>query len=145
VDVGGVPGITISRGKTIIRPDGLFPAPPPRRDKTDEKEGHAVGSSKSFGVVYANDPARKAFETGAKFPVGSVIVREMFFDLEDQGPQVLAVMVKHAAGFNRAGGDWEFLLVKGNASEIIERQKKGSCLGCHASQREKDFVYPVEK
>ena len=58
-------------------------------------------------------------------------------------PELLAVMTKRAPGFNPQAGDWGFLLVNGDASKVIERQKKGSCLDCHASQRERDFVYPL--
>lgn len=52
-------------------------------------------------------------------------------------------MVKREPGFNSAGGDWEFLLVDGTAAKVLERQKKGSCLDCHAKQRERDFVHPL--
>lgn len=54
-------------------------------------------------------------------------------------------MLKRVLGFNPKGGDWEFLLVDGEASKVIERQKKGSCLECHVTQRERDFVYPLAK
>lgn len=54
-------------------------------------------------------------------------------------------MLKRAPGFNPKGGDWEFLLVDGEASKVIERQKKGSCLECHVTQRERDFAYPLAK
>jgi len=139
VDVGGIPNITISRGRTVIRPNGQFPAPPRKRPAGN---GHTA-SEKSFGVVYANDLARAAFATGARFPVGSVIVRERLLNPSDATPQLLAVMIKRAPGFHPKGGDWEFLLVNGSASEVIDRQKKGSCLDCHASQRGKDFVFPI--
>ena len=99
----------------------------------------------SYGVVYANGPARAPFERPepTTFPVGSVIVREKLTNPGDETPDLLAVMVKRAPGFNPRAGDWEFLLVDGSASKVIERQKKGSCLDCHASQRERDFVYPL--
>jgi cytochrome P460 len=100
-------------------------------------------SMRSFGVVYVNDLARAAFGTGAKFPTGSIIVRERLLEPSDLTPQALAVMIKRAPGFHPKGGDWEFLLVNGAVSEVVERQKKGSCLECHASQRKQDFVFPI--
>jgi hypothetical protein len=81
----------------------------------------------------------------AKFPAGSIIVREKLSKEGDDRPELLAVMIKRAAGFNPAGGDWEFLTVDGQVSKIRERQKKGSCLDCHSSQRDADFVFPLPR
>ncbi|HEX6182494.1 MAG TPA: cytochrome P460 family protein, partial [Pyrinomonadaceae bacterium] len=94
--------------------------------------------------VYANELARAAFAGDLKFPTGSIIVREKLSKPDDATPQLLAVMVKRAAGFNPKGGDWEFLTVDGALTKVTERQKQGSCLDCHASQRERDFVFPVK-
>jgi hypothetical protein len=52
-------------------------------------------------------------------------------------------MIKRARGFNSAANDWEFLAVDGALTKIQERQKKGSCLNCHVSQKARDFVYPA--
>lgn len=82
-------------------------------------------------------------KTHAKFPAGSIIVREKLSAPDDARPALLAVMLKRAPGFNPAGGDWEFLTVDGAVTKIQERQKHGSCLRCHASQRDADFVFPV--
>jgi hypothetical protein len=107
--------------------------------ETDNSKGH------TYGVVYANEPARKAMGGKTKFPPGSVIVREKLSKPDDAAPQLLAVMFKRAPGFNPKGGDWEFLTVDGGLTKITKRQKKGSCLDCHASQRDRDFVFPVGK
>jgi hypothetical protein len=112
---------------------------PPKSVATHE------GGGQSFGVVYANRHARAAIESmePSTFPAGSIIVREKLARADDERPELLAVMVKRPPGFNPKGGDWEFLLVDGAGSKVIERQKRGSCLDCHASQRERDFVFPV--
>jgi hypothetical protein len=136
-----VPTVRMSQGQTRIR----LAEPPSRRtpSESDEKgDGHAKGAS-TYGVVYANDLARAAFTGDGKFPAGSIIVREKLSKPDDAAPQLIAVMVKRAPGFNPAGGDWEFLTVDGALTKVAERQKKGSCLDCHASQRERDFVFPV--
>lgn len=143
-----VPRVKTSRGTTTIYNEGELvprsgrPAPaPPKREATH------VFFGVTYGVVYANERARAAIDAlgPTTFPVGSVIVREKLNSPSDGRPDLLAVMVKRAPGFNPKAGDWEFLLVDGTASKVIERQKKGSCLDCHASQRERDFVYPVGK
>ena len=102
------------------------------------------GDAGSFGVVYVNDAAREAMQSkrAAKFPIGSIIVREKLSKADDAKPQLLAVMIKRASGFNTHADDWEFLTVDGALTKVRERQKTGSCLKCHASQRDEDFVFP---
>jgi len=99
----------------------------------------------SFGVVYANDLAREALSTQGrtKFPTGSVIVREKLARAEATEPELVAVMIKRAAGFNPRGGDWEFLTADGMLTKVSERQKTGSCLKCHSTQADRDFVFPL--
>jgi hypothetical protein len=134
-----------SRGRTLILNEGEIvprngrPAPAP------EKEPATHTGAQSFGVVYANAAARRSIESlePQTFPAGSIIVREKLTSADSEQPELLAVMIKRAPGFNPKASDWEFLLVDGAASKVLERQKKGSCLDCHSSQRERDFVYPM--
>lgn len=95
-------------------------------------------------MVYVNGLGREAMEAAdsMKFPQGSVIVREKLTKADDAQPQLLTVMIKRARGFNSKANDWEFLTVDGAMTKILERQKQGSCLDCHKSQKERDFVYP---
>ena len=104
----------------------------------DTSEGH------TYGVVYANDPARAALDGRTKFPAGSILVRETLSTPDAATPLRLVIMFKRAPGFNPKGGDWEFLTVDPSLAKFTGRQKKGSCLDCHASQRERDFVFPVK-
>lgn len=96
-------------------------------------------------MVWVNGTGSEAMaaEEPAKFPVGSVIVREKFKLKSDAQPELLAVMIKREAGFNPKGGDWEYLLVDSGLTKIRDRQKKGSCSGCHANRKDRDFVFPV--
>lgn len=123
-----MPGAIVSSGNR--------PAPAP-------KDSIHENSWNSFGVVYVNNLARYAIraEAPVQFPRGSIIVREKLGKADDAQPQLLTVMIKRARGFNPKGNDWEFLAVDGDMTKILERQKKGSCLDCHASQRQRDFVY----
>jgi hypothetical protein len=142
--VGDAPFVENSRGTTrIVLRDGVVYADPPEPER-GPKGAHS-NALPSFGVVYANDLAREALASDGrmKFPAGSVIVREKLWKQDDPQPSLLSVMIKRAPGFNRKAGDWEFLMVDGALTEVRERQKKGSCLDCHASQRERDFVYPL--
>ncbi len=119
---------------------GSRPAPAPKKNEATHD-----GGGSSFGVVYVNGLARKAMraEPAMQFPRGSVIVREKLARIDDAQPQLLTVMIKRAPGFNPRANDWEFLAVDGAMTKILERQKKGSCLECHTSQRQRDFVYPA--
>lgn len=101
----------------------------------------------TYGFVYANRAARAAWKANPdapKFPAGSVIVRETLQQPEGGEPMLLVAMVKRARGFNPKGGDWEFLDIEPKLTRINGRQKKGSCLDCHVSQRERDFVFPAQ-
>ena len=137
-----MPQIRSSQGTTKIYLEGVgaprTPADPPRKSK-DPHEGV------SFGVIYANDAALDALasEGRAKFPYGSIIVREKLSREDAAQPDLVAVMIKRALGFNPTGGDWEFLTIDGALTKVRERQKRGSCLECHSSQSERDFVFPA--
>ena len=126
-----------SAGTTSITLEGLGA---PRSDGGKKRDNH----DSTFGVVYANDLAREALSNDGrtKFPVGSIIVREKLARADATQPELVAVMIKRAPGFNPAGGDWEFITADGTLTKVRERQKKGSCLNCHSSQADRDFVSP---
>lgn len=117
----------------------------PSNKGNEDKKSHEAGD-KSFGVVYVNSIARETMsaEPPSEFPRGSIIVREKLAATDNTKPQLLAVMIKRARGFNAAANDWEFLVVDGAMTKIRMRQKKGSCLNCHVSQKARDFVYPEQ-
>ena len=77
----------------------------------------------------------------AKFPAGSVIVREKLASPTATKPDLLAVMIKREKGFNRKAGDWEYLVVSGDGKKIEQREKKGECQRCHVEQAKSDFVF----
>jgi Cytochrome P460 len=136
----GVPLISSSQGKTTIDFGGLGASR--SGGGGDDKKHDTHGPT--FGVVYANDLAREALSNDGrtKFPVGSIIVREKLASADATQPELVAVMIKRASGFNTSGGDWEFVTADGRLAKVRERQKKGSCLDCHSSQADRDFVFP---
>lgn len=114
----------------------------PKLPKRPSKISHK-DTATSYGIIYVNEIARYAL-LGLKttqFPVNSVIVREKLAISGNGLPLMLAVMVKRERGFNPKAGDWEFLLLKGDASAVTHREKTGECRSCHASQKESDFVF----
>ena len=133
-----MPLVTTSQGNTKVNLDDS--GAPRSGGGVEKRDNH----DSTFGVVYANAPAREALakEGFAKFPVGSVIVREKLARADATQPELVAVMIKRAPGFNPPGGDWEFLTADGKLTKVRDRQKKGSCLDCHSSQADRDFVFP---
>jgi predicted RNA-binding protein with PUA domain len=110
----------------------------PRKNEATHENG-----GKSFGVVYVNSLAREFVSAGPsfQFPPGAIIVREKLAKADDARPQLLTVMIKRVRGFNPKANDWEFLMLDGATNKILERQKEGSCLDCHESQKQRDYVY----
>ena len=90
-----------------------------------------------------NEPARLATLANEHpvYPVGAVIVREKLLTATSTTPEVLAAMIKRDKGFNPAANDWEFLVLNSDATKVQKREKTGSCQQCHASERDKDFVF----
>lgn len=125
-------------------PGSVYRTGPTATRRRKPKESH-VDDAASFGVVYVNDVARATMANAqpGQFPTGSIIVREKLARADDAQPQLVAVMIKRAPGFNPKAGDWEFLSVNGALTKIQERQKQGSCFDCHVTQRERDFVFPT--
>jgi len=136
---------TTSISKTYSIQDGkvYLGSPPPRESKA---VGPKHGDS-SFGVVWVNDIGRSAMASAqpATFPAGSIIVREKLAKADDTQPELLAVMIKQSAGFSRATNDWEYLVIDGAMKKVRERHTKGACHDCHTQQKDRDFVFPVQK
>jgi hypothetical protein len=104
---------------------------------------HASGSL--LGAIYVNELAAQVIAAGksVRFPVGSIIVREKLVKADEKEPELVVVMIKRELGYNPAGGDWLFLTADGELAKVRERQKEGSCLACHESERDNDFVFPL--
>ena len=121
---------------------GVFSESRPTSTPKKNKKTHEDGGN-SFGVVYVNSLAREFVSAApyVQFPLGAIIVREKLAKADDARPQLLTVMIKRVRGFNPKANDWEFLMLEGATNKILERQKEGSCLDCHASQKQRDFVY----
>lgn len=109
--------------------------------QSDAQEDHQ--SVFTFGLVYVNDLARRVIleEKRPSFPVGSIIVREKLISQSDAKPQMLSVMIKREKGFDRAAGDWEFIVADSLEGKIQLRAKLINCLTCHGKQQDSDFVF----
>jgi Cytochrome P460 len=95
-----------------------------------------------FISVYVNGAGQRAMMTALApvFPQGSMIVKEKLSGRDSPEPELLTAMLKREKGYNPESGDWEYLVLDGSASKIVERGRLASCSGCHAAYSRTDFV-----
>ena len=111
-----------------------------------EMENELVGSEHGWSRHvwdYVNDVGVATIrEEGPRtFPVGTIIVKEKFFELEDDEAGALGIMIKHGPGFNPQGGDWEFLYWERASGLQHDTEYDNTCQKCHAAVSDSDFVF----
>lgn len=96
----------------------------------------------AWASVYVNAQGTSAMmtESHPAFPVGSMIVKEKLYDPKAKDPEVLTVMIKRKQGYNPPSRDWEYLVLDGPATKIMERGKLARCNECHQDYPDTDFV-----
>jgi hypothetical protein len=114
-----------------------------RSDSSELLRSFSADSHKfSFGVVYANDPAKAELgKQNPNFAVGSIIVREKNALALSATPETVIAMVKRESGFSRETGDWEFFVFGGADLKMQKRETKGDCAACHSRAASTDFVF----
>ena len=92
--------------------------------------------------VFVNPVGREQMMTRQepKFPVGSMIIKEKLGKPDSTTPELLTGMIKREPGYDPNNGDWEYLVLNGSASTIVERGKLTRCSSCHSSYKRTDFV-----
>ncbi len=109
-----------------------------------ELEGtHKVAQQWKTFTVFVNDLGKDRLlgVTKGEFPVGSILVKEKHDQNDALSSELLTVMVKHEKGFAPEVGDWEFLVLEGMAKAIVERGQMKTCVDCHATVKQNDYVY----
>ncbi len=92
--------------------------------------------------VYINAIGRDEMLTkkNPKFPVGTVVVKEKLSSPDSLSPELLTVMIKRKKGFNPEVGDWEFMTLNGQATEVTAKGKLESCQSCHLDYKQNDYI-----
>ncbi len=92
--------------------------------------------------VYVNSLGKTEMTTKKrpKFPKGTVIVKEKLTTAESISPELLTVMIKREKGFNPKDGNWEYMTVNGEATEVTAKGKLENCMACHAAEKSTDYV-----
>lgn len=132
--------------------DFLCAAPTQQMLAEDAKNPHLH----NFMQCYVNPTGTEAMlhQKHPIFPVGSVIVKEKLPFVASGGqqtpqadfahPALLTAMVKHAAGYDPAHGDWEFVVMDGNGKHVQARGHLANCQSCHAEKKRNDYVFRDE-
>jgi hypothetical protein len=117
--------------------------------------------------VYVTPASEELIRMGkGTYPVGTLIVKEKIPNTltllgrpenehraieiktgKDRLPELFTVMLKREAGYNKECGDWEFMVVSGDAQQILARGKLDSCIECHQQYKHTDYVtrlYPAK-
>ena len=98
-------------------------------------------------LIFMNDLAAVAFRTkAAQFPVGAVVVKQKTVHgyLDKDGKRVVGDngvggKVKRSPGFDPKHGDWEYFYFEN--LKKIESGPITSCIQCHDSAKNKDYVF----
>ena len=94
-----------------------------------------------YAHVFVSTNGATAMRTNsAVFPVGSIIIKEKFSDLEGKKTELFTGMVKRENGYNSKCGDWEFFTLSADAVKVTSRGKLQSCIDCHVEYKESDYV-----
>ncbi len=105
---------------------------------------HRIRATATLLLVYINEIGRDEMVTehDPQFPVGSIIVKEKWFNPNsDAQPELMTVMRKRESGFNPECGDWEFATFEGDGLTQTSQGRHASCMKCHTRKPESDFVF----
>ncbi len=98
---------------------------------------------------YANETAR-AYGSGKRLPVGSVIAKDSFSVTETGGILLgpLFLMEKMPKGFSYVSGDWKYSLIQPDGTIFgetngIDSERVQYCISCHLAVEAQDHLYFV--
>ena len=74
------------------------------------------------------------------FPQGTIIVKQKLSTTDSTSPELLTVMIKREKGFNPENGDWEYMTVNGQVTEVTAKGKLENCQACHVLEKSTDYV-----
>ncbi|HEX4613520.1 MAG TPA: cytochrome P460 family protein [Urbifossiella sp.] len=113
--------------------------PTPDEKAALEKHGPHGGG---FIVVRVSPEAIEAFRDGRPLPVGAIVIKEKYADEAAAGPLLgYTVMLKREVGYAPDGGDWEYADISLAAEGRESRGRLATCAGCHASERDRDYLF----
>ncbi len=141
---------------TLMTPEPVFVNPSLAMLCKGVSQELVVETAKKFGPhtrtsvrIFMNASAAEAFKQKTPaYPVGSIVIKEKQglsitsdeLAKEDSTTHSgVGGMIKRAKGYDTAHGDWEYFYFEDPAK--IECGKVASCVQCHASAAETDYVF----
>ena len=114
-------------------------------DATGLLGGGAHAGADGFREVYINKTGL-AVSTGEKdypYPVGTIIVKQTYAnDMGDKGAIAnLTIMIKRKGGYHPDHGDWEYMMVSPDLSQVMVQGTPDGCVNCHANISDQDYVF----
>lgn len=107
----------------------------------DPNHAELLGKRQAAIQVYVNPESFASFlNDDAKFPVGTMILKEKFPDMDAKVPELYTGMLKQEKGYNPKAGDWEFFVLSGDRNAVTARGRIDSCMDCHQQYAKSDFV-----
>jgi Zn-finger protein len=122
----------------------IMSADPNLQPKVDIGDwGHSLARKTRYAQVYISQDAAalaQAKEKKRVYPLGTLVLKEKTTHADGSGTELFTGMLKREAGYNPEGGDWEFLVLSGDATTITARGKIASCLDCHSRHQKTDYL-----
>lgn len=94
--------------------------------------------------VYVNPKAERAIASKNKtidFPEGSILVKTKFPEPGGSKIELMTVMIKGPKRSHPKTKDWQFLVMNGNATSIVEDKRIDHCWTCHKGQAATGYAF----
>jgi hypothetical protein len=97
-----------------------------------------------FHHFYINNKGAKAFEKGAKYPDGTIILDAVYEVKQDgamlnEGKLAFFPVMKKNSKMKETGG-WEWAAF-GPDGKLLDKDPKKDCFSCHESMKDNDYVF----
>jgi Cytochrome P460 len=107
----------------------------------DPNHAELLGGLQAAIQVYVTPESFASFvNEEAKFPVGTIILKEKFPTMDAKAAELYTGMLKREKGYNPKAGDWEFFVLTGDRNAVTARGRIDSCMDCHQQYAKSDFV-----
>ena len=91
--------------------------------------------------VFVSPGGRMALVSGkGAYPVGTIILKQKFFDAAGTQTDFYTGMRKREPGYNPDLGDWEFFTLESGGKTVTARGRIESCMECHSKYKATDSV-----
>lgn len=84
------------------------------------------------------------------YPVGTIFVKEHFISKDGKpGPATqLSIMKKHEPGYDKAGGDWEYIQLTADGNVVVQGHSQdpvvdSMCAQCHSNIADRDYIFSL--